>query len=266
VLAKKRHRKLAVSQAPAARALNDPERRPFGTGPNVLGLPIGFDADCERLDAAERLRQQLAQGRAFDARHEQAAARDHVHEAHERGLHGGDVRIDVGVVVLHVVDDGDVGHVVDELGPLVEKRCVVFVAFDHEVRPFAEAITSIEIDRHAADEEAGVDAGVMEDERQEARRRGLAVCPRHDQRRASANEGLGDERRQARVTQPAIEHGFHLGIPAREGVADHDEIDVRGQVGLRVRRPHRDAEGFELGGHWRIDVLVRTGHGVAVLT
>ena len=51
--------------------------------------------------------------------------------------------------------DRHVRQVVDELRPLVEEGAVVLVALDHEVRPAAEAVAALEVDRHAADRNDG---------------------------------------------------------------------------------------------------------------
>ena len=71
---------------------------------------------AERLHAAEGAGQDLAQGRALDARHQAGrGADDAASGATKARLDRGEVGIDVGVVVLEVADDGDVGQVVDEL-------------------------------------------------------------------------------------------------------------------------------------------------------
>ena len=183
----------------------------------------------------------------------------------EGALHRGQVGVDVGVVVLHVADDGDVGHVVDELGPLVEESRVVLVALHHEVLSPTQPVAPLEVDRHAADEERRVPPRVVEDVREEARRRGLAVGARHHQAGPPAQELLGQQRGHARHALLAVEHRLHLGVAPGERVADHDQVGVRGDVGRAVGRPHRDPERLELGGHGGIDVLVRAGEVVALL-
>ena len=63
----------------------------------------------------------------------------------------------------------------------------------------------------------------------------------------------------------AVEHDLHLGVASRERVADDHEIGVLGHVALGVGRAHGKAQGFELGGHRRVDVLVGAREGVAPL-
>ena len=74
------------------------------------------------------------------AEEQQAAARHEVDETPERQRIGVEIGVDVGVIELDVVDDGDVRQVLQELRGLVEERAVVFVAFDDEVAAAADAI------------------------------------------------------------------------------------------------------------------------------
>ena len=89
-----------------------------------------------------------------------------------------DVRIDVGVIVLEVVQDRGARPVVHELRALVEKGGVVFVRLDHEMAARAEARTDAEIERHAADQEPGCEPGVLEYPGEQAAGRRLAVRAR----------------------------------------------------------------------------------------
>ena len=70
------------------------------------------------------------------------------------------------MVELDVVDDGDVGQVLQELRGLVEERAVVFVAFDDEVastaHPVARPVVA-EVARDAADEHRRIRARRCQD-------------------------------------------------------------------------------------------------------
>ena len=68
----------------------------------------------------------------------------------KRQPHRVEVRVDVGVVELDVVDHRDVGQVLQELRRLVEERAVVFVAFDDEVAPAARGDSSSRARRSCA--------------------------------------------------------------------------------------------------------------------
>ena len=244
---------------------HQPEAGPPWPGRDLGRAPVGALVQPEGLDPAARAIQDLHEGRALGSGDEQPVAGDDVHQAHERDLDGGEVRVDVRVVELDVADDRHVREVVDELRPLVEEGTVVLVTLDHEVRATAQPVAAPEVHRHPADQEGGVEPGLVEKEGEEAGRRGLPVRARHDQRGARPQELLGQEAGQAGVPLPAVEHRLHLGIPPGEGVADDHEVGVLGHVGLGPGRPDGDAEGLELRGHRRVHVLVGARHLVALL-
>ena len=79
------------------------------------------------------------------------------------------------MVVLDRGEDQGLGTVVQELGAAVEVGGVVLVALDHEAGPGAAAKTDAEVDRHAADEEAGIAAALRPDPGRHGAGRGLAV-------------------------------------------------------------------------------------------
>jgi hypothetical protein len=89
-------------------------------------------------------------GRAHD---EQPVARHRVHELRERRLVVRQIVVDVGVIELHARHQRGPRAIVQELRPLVEVRGVVFVALDHHVLAFAEAIVAPVVHGHAADQE-----------------------------------------------------------------------------------------------------------------
>ena len=136
------------------------EGRGSGADLQVVGPPVGALGEAEGFDAAVRLRSQRPRLFVVHADEEQAAPRDQVHEPPERKPDRLQVRIDVGVVVLDVVDDGDVGQVLQELRGLVEERAVVLVPLDHEFPPAAHAIAAAEVVGDAADEHARIGAAV----------------------------------------------------------------------------------------------------------
>ena len=156
-------------------------------------------------------------------------------------------------------------QVVHELGPLVEERRVVLVALDHERLAGSQPVAAAEVERHSADQERRVLPRALQQEGDEARGGGLAVRARHHQRAALAQERLGQERGLAGVALAPVEHRLDLGVAARERVPDHHQVGVARHVRLRVGRAHVDSERLELGGHRRVDVLVRAGDAVAPL-
>jgi hypothetical protein len=252
VLPRQRHRE----EAEVPTAAEQPEARAVGPGLDVSRQPVGSGCQPERLDAAARLTQDFDECRALASRHQQPVPRDDVQQPREGGLDGGEVGIDVRVVELDVAHDRDRRQVVDELGPLVEEGRVVLVALDHERLARGEPIAAAEVERDSPDEKRRREAGPVEQEREQARGRGLAVRSRDDERPPRAQELLGHERGQAGVALAPVEHRLDLGVAAGKRVADHHEIGVLRHVRFRVRRAHLDPERLELGRHRRVDVLV----------
>ena len=133
------------------------------------------------------------------------------------------------MIELDVVDDGDVGQVLEELRGLVEERAVVLVALDDEVAalpdPIARAVLA-EVPRDAADEHARIDAAVRQQPSGQRRRRRLAVRAGDDDRARAPEEVLANRFGQRAVADLAIEHFLELGVAARDRVADDDEVEV----------------------------------------
>ena len=163
------------------------------------------------------------------------------------------------MVVFEVVEDAGARPVVDELGALVEERGVVLVGLDDEERRFAEPRADAEVERHTADEEAGRKPCVLEDPREHAARRGLAVRAR-DREHPTLAQHLAREPLGPRcVRDAAFEQRLDHRHAARHDIADHHHI--RRRVELRgVETGHDvDAERLELRAHRRIDVAVGPG-------
>ena len=73
---------------------------------------------------------------------------------------------------------------------------------------------------------------------------------------ATRQHVFGQPLRARGVLAACIQHCFDRGVAARERVADHDLVAVGRNVFRQVARRERDAQGFQLGGHRRIDRLV----------
>ena len=186
----------------------------------------------------------------------------------ELGLDGADVGEDVGVVVLQVVQHRGLGVVVDEFRTLVEEGGVVFVGLDHEEvgRRFAlQARGHAEVQRHAADQEAGRITGVFEDPGQHRGGRGLAVRAGHGQHPSITQDMVADPLRARHVLQAAVQDFLDQRIATRHDVADHIQVGIQRHLVRAVALDQLDALGFELGAHRRIDVGVAAGDTVAGL-
>lgn len=71
----------------------------------------------------------------------------------ELPLDGRKIGIDIRMIIFEIVQDQCARAVMDELGPLVEKRRVVLIGLDHEERRSSQPSRLTEIARHTADEE-----------------------------------------------------------------------------------------------------------------
>ena len=157
---------------------------------------------------------------------QQPAARNQVDEAPERQPDRLQVGIDVGVVVLDVVDDGDVGQVLQELRGLVEERAVVLVPLDDELAAAADAVAAAEIVGDAADEHARIGAAVRQQPAGQRRGRRLAVRAGDDDGARAPEEVIADRLGQRAIADLPVEHFLELGVAARDGVADDDEVEI----------------------------------------
>ncbi len=76
-------------------------------------------------------------------------------------LDSAEIRKDVCMIVFEIVQDHSPRAIMDELRTLVEERSVVLVGFDHEKIGVGKPRRNAEIQRHPADQEAGIQAGVL---------------------------------------------------------------------------------------------------------
>ena len=186
---------------------------------------------------------------------EQAVARDDVDEALKGSLDFGEAAKNVGVIELEVVDDDGLGEVVDELAALVEKRGVVFVALNHEPVAVGETRALAKVVRDASDEEARVEAVMLEQPCEQRRGGRLAMRAGDDERAFAAQELVLEQLRQRAVVELLPERELGLGVTARDGVADDDQVRFVREVGL-AERLGRDAALLEEGGHRWVDALI----------
>src|SRR5204863_9818092 len=94
-------------------------------------------------------------------------------------LDRGDAFKNVRMVELQVVDDRHFRQVMDEFAPFIEKSRVVFVALDDKPFALGESGPLPQIVWNAADEIARMETLVLEDPREQRRRRRLAVRASH---------------------------------------------------------------------------------------
>ncbi len=75
----------------------------------------------------------------------------------------------------------------------------------------------------------------------------------------AAEEELFHHLGQGQAVELAVEHGFQLRVPARDGVADHDDVGRRRDVVGAEPLGQSNAAFLEKGGHGRVDVVIRAG-------
>jgi hypothetical protein len=165
-------------------------RQPQAAAQHVEGMRLAAGAQHARLllAATEVLhlapaaaRQHAGQSLLAGIDDQPAAGRHRAHQVVELGLDGRQVREDVGVVELEVVQDRGARPVVHELAALVEEGGVVLVGLDDEGLARPEPGRHAEVHRHAADQEARLQAGLVQDPGQHRGGRGLAVRAGHGQ-------------------------------------------------------------------------------------
>ena len=225
-----------------------------------MRLPVGAVAQAERLDPALRALAERQRLGVVGAEQQQAAPRNQVHEPLKRQADRREVGIDVRVIELDVVDDGDVRQVLQELGGLVEEGAVVLVAFDHELAAAADAIAAFEVLGDAADEHARVGSAVRQQPPRQRRGRRLPVGAGDDDRPCAPEEMIADRLGQRAIPNLPVEHLLELDVAARDGIADDHQIDIGRDVGRVVALERGDALVAQEVAHRRIDVLVRAAH------
>src|SRR2546428_876146 len=100
-------------------------------------LPFGVYRCAESFEGREKFlthcRHNVAHMRTVPTGNQPAVAGHEIHKPTKGQLDRLKIGIDVRVIEFDVVDDGEFGQVVHELGPLIEVSGVIFVAFDNEV-------------------------------------------------------------------------------------------------------------------------------------
>ena len=134
-----------------------------------------------------------------------ATLRHRAHEVMELSFDRSQVGKDVRVIVVEIVEDRRARPIMDELRALVGERRVVFVGLDHEEGATRKARRDAEIHRHAADQEARIEPGVVEYPGEQRRGRGLAVRARDREHPFVAQDVLGEPLRSGSVGAAAVE-------------------------------------------------------------
>ncbi len=170
---------------------------------------------------------------------------------------------DIGVIELDIVHDRNFGEVVDELGALVEKGGVIFIAFKDVDFGIVKTSPLPEIAGDASDHKTGALSGGFKNPRKKRGGCRFPMRPCDDEIPLSAEDLIAKQFRQRNVVQLATHDLFDLGVPAALGVPDDKQVDVIAEVFRLVTVENFDAPTFKKGLHGVVDLSVRSSDLVA---
>ncbi len=240
----------------------------LGVQRRVQGAQLHPTADAKTAHGTRGLARDLAHQGILEVGPDGAVLGHGAHQLLEDGADFLDGGIDVGVIVLDVVDHQDTGLVVPELRHLVEEGRVVLIALDDEDAPRAELGTQAVVVEDAPNEEGGVAPGILQNPGNERSRGGLAVgTADHDpMARLPQKEGPQDlGHAQGRHAQGL--RCQHLWVIGTAHVAHDHHIGSRAHpVEILLPPPwqHCDAHGGDGLAHGRVNVLVAAADGEAL--
>src|SRR5689334_21291400 len=109
-------------------------------------------AQSKTLDGAGRAFQERRELGIVAVGQQEPVARNEANQATEGRLDGGEVLENVGVIEFEIIDDGDLGQVMDELAAFIEEGGIVLVAFDNEPGTLCETRPLLEVAGDAANQ------------------------------------------------------------------------------------------------------------------
>ncbi len=254
-----------ASHVPLDNALGDAFEHDFEPGAvfaEQFDLPLATGSGGLHRGPAAHLDHAL-QGRFGGWMNDQAFARNGSHQMVELPLDGRQIRKDVGVVELKVIQDRRARTVVNEFRAFVEKGAVILIRFDHEKRRIAQACRYGEVLRHPADQETRAHARMLQHPGEHAAGGGFAMSTRDGEHPAILQHVVGQPLRPGDVRQAFVQHIFHRRVAAGHGIANDHEVRRRIQLRRIVTLGQFDALGFELSAHRRIDVGIGARHMMA---
>ncbi len=153
----------------------------------------------------------------------------------------------------------------DELRTLVEKRCVVFVAFGNEQLSSADTSARRKVSRYATNHEPRLAARMFKHPRKQRSRRGLSMGTRDNQRCPSANEVFLQRFGERGIPNLLLEDRFDFLVASTHRVTDDDEVRARLQVFRTESLDHRYSVFRKHRTHRRIGLCVRSGYAIPSL-
>ena len=206
-----------------ARSAREPDPRAV----HALGAPIRVRGTSHRKALHRRpasLLQQLCDIGVRAVDDQLPASRRAAQQQVELPHHRFQVGVDVGVVVLDIVDDHGAGAVVQEFRVLVEERRIVFVPLDDEVPAASQPRRAVEVSGRAADQKAGFQAGVLQQPGHHAGRGGLAVRPGHRDDFTAGKNLRAQPLGAGKVLETRVQQRLHDRHSARHHVAHQHQV------------------------------------------
>ena len=178
---------------------------------------------------------------------------------------------DVGMVKFQVVEYRGAGPVVHKLAALVKKSRVVFVGFNDNGLALAESGRDAKVQRHAAHQKAGLQAGSFQDPAGHGRGGGFAVGTGDGNHMATLQHMLSQPLRSADVGQASVKNGFHerefrraVGqVRTTDHVAHHEHVGLECELIGAKTLNQLDAQGAKLITHGWVNAGVAAGDFVA---
>ena len=185
---RRRHRRQGVREVVRARqsqvafGLTCGACEPGARAVYAFGAPIRFRSRIDRKDlhrGPATLFDQPGETRIRAVDDQPSAPRGAPQQQVKLPKHRIQVGIDIGVIVLDIVDDHGARAVVQELGVLVEERGVVLVALNNKMPPAPQPGGAFEITGRSPDQVAGIQSRLMQQPGGHAGGRSFAVGAGH---------------------------------------------------------------------------------------
>src|SRR5690625_3647387 len=132
----------------------------------------------------------------------------------------------VSMIEFDIVYCDNIGRIMDELAPFIEKRTVVFISLDDKRRfRISDFGAARKIFRHAADEKPGIDIIFLKKKCNQSCRGRFSMSSRDYDALSFSQESLVNQgRKRCKRDFLFRKQPFELGISPHCAVSDHNEI------------------------------------------
>ena len=169
------------------------------------------------------------------------------------------------MVKLDISHHGEAGKVVHEFRPFVEERRIVFIPLHHEVVSPLETVARLKVLSDPSDEEVRVQPRAAQSPSDHGGRCSLSVRPCDDNGYLVVQEKNLERLRKGGIGNLVIQNVFDLGISPGEGIAHHDQVRLRLQVGKIISLRNADSLLREEIAHRRVDRIIGSGNLIATV-